>query len=139
MIHLACHGRFSASNPLGSGIRLADGWLTVRDIYALRLDADLVTLSGCETGVNLVHAGDELTGLVRGFLAAGCRSVLVSLWRVHDESAMEFMCRFCRHKGVHDSSDSCHNGRSVRLAQLELLDERAHPAFWAPFALVGES
>jgi tetratricopeptide (TPR) repeat protein len=136
VIHLACHARFAPETPLGSGVKLADRWLTVRDIYALKLDADHVTLSGCETGRSLVRAGDELMGLLRGFFAAGARSLLVSLWRVDDESAAEIMGSFyALWKGDRRAPRS--KPAALRQAQLESLARRPHPAFWAPFRLVG--
>src|SRR5262249_45660333 len=85
IIHMACHGRFRSDNPLFSSLRLADGWLTVRDAYDLRLNCGLVTLSACETGISAVAPGDELIGLARGFFSAGAPSILVSLWPVDDE------------------------------------------------------
>ena len=137
VLHLACHGHFSADTPLGSGLKLADRWLTVRDIYSMRLRAELVTLSGCETGRNLISAGDELMGLVRGFLAAGARSLLVSLWRVNDESTANFMAEF--YSLWHDStSKGMPIAAALREAQLSLRKRHAHPAFWAPFILVGK-
>jgi CHAT domain-containing protein len=137
IVHLACHARFAPATPLGSGVRLADRWLTVRDIYALELRADHVTLSGCETGRSLVRAGDELMGMLRGFFAAGAKSLLVSLWRVDDESAAEIMSTFYR-LWQSDSGAST-KAAALREAQLEGLARRPHPAFWAPFRLVGRS
>ncbi len=122
---------------MASGLKLADRWLTVRDIYSLRLRADLVTLSGCETGRNLITAGDELVGLLRGFFAAGARSALVSLWRVNDESTTNLMADFYRLWHA-ESSDRMPLAAALREAQLTLRRQRAHPAFWAPFILVGE-
>jgi CHAT domain-containing protein/tetratricopeptide (TPR) repeat protein len=137
IIHLACHARFAPATPLGSGVRLADRWLNVRDIYALQLRAEHVTLSGCETGRSLVRAGDELMGMLRGFFAAGARSLLVSLWRVDDESAAEIMSTFY---GLwHTDSQARTKAAALREAQLEGLARRPHPAFWAPFRLVGRS
>ncbi len=136
IVHLACHGRFSAAAPLGSGLKLADGWLTVGDIYLMRLCADLVVLSGCETGKNVIRAGDELVGLLSGFFAAGARSLLASLWRVNDESTSEFMCIFY---GLLNNAQR--EGMSIAVAvgeaQRRLLDRHRHPALWAPFVLVG--
>ncbi len=137
IIHLACHGHFSASSPLGSGLKLADQWLTVRDIYSMRLQAELVTLSGCETGRNLITAGDELMGLLRGFLAAGARSLLVSLWRVNDESTEKLMAEFYSLWHTTTSSKMSLAG-ALKEAQLRLRKQYAHPAFWAPFILVGK-
>ncbi len=134
LVHLACHARFEPAAPLASGLRLADRWLTVRDIMRLRLEARLVTLSGCETGRTLVHSGDELLGLVRGVLAAGASSVLVTLWRVEDEAAAGVMAAFYESlmKGT------CRAG-ALRQAQLCAMEYDAHPACWAPFELVGDS
>lgn len=133
LIHFACHGRFAADTPLGSGLKLADRWLTVRDVFSLRLRADLVTLSGCETGLTAVHSGDELMGLVRGFLAAGAESLLVSLWRVDDQSTAEFMAAFYeRYITRQNSASTC-----LRETQREFLAKYQHPALWAPFMLVG--
>jgi CHAT domain-containing protein/tetratricopeptide (TPR) repeat protein len=133
MIHLACHGIFRSDNPMFSSIKLADGWLNIYDLYDLRLDASLVTLSGCQTGVGKVQrGGDELVGLVRGFLHAGVRSLLVSLWNVHDESAALIMERFYRNLKAGHS-----RGGALQKAMLETKRERAHPYYWAPFVLVG--
>ena len=136
IIHLACHGRFSAAAPLGSGLKLADGWLTVGDIYPMRLCAELVVLSGCETGKNVIQAGDELVGLLSGFFAAGARSLLASLWRVNDESTSEFMSCFY---GLLDTvqRDGMGLAAAVGEAQRRLLGRHRHPAIWAPFVLVG--
>jgi len=134
IVHLACHGRFSAENPLASGLKLADRWLTVRDIYALRLRASLVTLSGCDTGRSVVGDGDELVGLVRGFFVAGAASLLMSLWLVNDESATDLMDRFYR-----SWQGGASKAAALRSAQLAAMAEHPHPAFWAPFVLVGRS
>ncbi len=132
ILHLACHGVFRPDNPLFSGLRLADGRLTVLDIYRLRLSCDLVVLSACETGLNLIAPGDELIGLTRGFLAAGASSVVVSLWTVDDEIAAQIMTRFYAllRDGVAPAT-------ALRQAQLMLLQTHPHPFFWAAFTLVG--
>lgn len=138
LLHLACHGRFLDHSPKGSGLYLADRWMTVRDILSLRLRADLVVLSGCETGVNLVAAGDELMGLTRGFFAAGARSMLVSLWPVSDEITRLFMKSFYRrfNQGAGGPEQT---SAALRSVQRELMRKHPHPAFWAPFSLVGRS
>lgn len=133
VVHLACHGRFAPESPLGSGIKLGDGWITARDVYALQLRASLVTLSGCETGRAVVGGGDELVGLVRGFFAAGASSLILSLWIVNDASTADLMTAFY---------DAWCGGASkpaaLRAAQRDLLARRPHPAFWAPFVLGGQ-
>jgi len=132
VLHLACHAQFRADNPLFSSLRLGDGWLTVRDAYGLKLECNLVTLSGCETGVNAVAPGDELIGLARGFFSAGSPSVLLSLWTVDDDATADLMTHFYRELGITKSPSS-----ALRAAQLKLLNETPHPFFWSPFVLVG--
>ena len=136
LIHLACHGRFLREQPFGSGLRLADRWLTLREIGGLRLNADLITLSGCETGLNLVSTGDELLGVLHSFFSAGAVSMLVSLWHVDDEHTRELMSLMYDAEMRPADSSSGHLSR-LRSAQLALLDQHPHPTFWAPFTLVG--
>ena len=98
LLHLACHARFDPDDPLASGLALADGRLTMRQVLdELHLEADLVVLSGCETGQSRLHRGDELIGLVRAFIYAGTPSVLVSLWPVDDISTGLLMETFYDH------------------------------------------
>jgi CHAT domain-containing protein len=132
LVHIATHGYFREDNPLFSGVRLGDAFLTVHDIYGLRLPVDLITLSGCGTGLNVVAAGDELRGLVRGLLAAGARSTVLSLWDVHDQSTAEFMASF--YAGLNAGLS-----KAVALQQAMALLRSAHPHpyFWAPFVLIG--
>lgn len=141
IVHLACHGRFVADTPQGSGLKLADGWLTVRDICGLRLHADLVTLSGCETGLNQVQSGDELMGVLRGFFAAGAAAMLVSLWRVDDHATRWFMSRFyhelARRMREADEPGPAVVAGALRAAQVCMLEQWTHPALWAPFAVSG--
>lgn len=133
LIHIATHGLFRQDNPMFSGIRLGDGYLSLYDIYQLKLDAELVALSGCATGLNVVGAGDELLGLIRGLLYAGAQSLLLSLWNVNDRTTAEFMTRFYEHyEPSHDRS------AALRLSMLELRDRYPHPYHWAPFILVGK-
>ena len=71
---------FGPDNPMYSSLHLADGWVTVRDVTETKIDAELVTLSACETGLSKIHAGDEILGLARGFLSAGAKRLVLSLW-----------------------------------------------------------
>jgi CHAT domain-containing protein len=132
VIHLASHAVFRQDNPMFSAIRLSDGWLSLYDLYSLRLRASLVTLSACETGVNDVLAGDELVGLARGFFQAGAASVIVSLWAVDDASTARLMRRFYTHFEAGFGP-----AWAMRQAQTELRREYPHPYFWAPFLAVG--
>ncbi|XVV00969.1 CHAT domain-containing protein [Actinosynnema sp. CA-248983] len=96
LVHLACHGRFDDDRAVDSAVLLADGELTVQDIFQLRLSANLVTLSACESGVNAARPGDELIGLTRAVLYAGAPSLVVSLWAVDDLSTALLMGEFYR-------------------------------------------
>jgi CHAT domain-containing protein len=131
-VHIATHGFFRKDNPMFSGIRLGDSFLTLYDLYQLKLPAELVTLSGCSTGLNVVAAGDELIGLVRGLLSAGARSLLLSLWDVNDKSTTEFMKAFYRRL-----SHFPDRAMAVREAMIEVRERYSNPYFWAPFVLVG--
>lgn len=94
-MHLATHGIVDPVSPLASAVMLANGdRLTVAELLSLRLDADLVVLSSCETGTGRIAGGDELLGLARGLIAAGARAAVVTLWPVNDQSAAIMMTRF---------------------------------------------
>src|SRR6185295_14725514 len=93
-VHIATHGFFRSDNPMFSGIRLGGSYLTLYDLYNLKLPAELVTLSACVTGLNVIAAGDELLGLARGLFRAGAASLLLTLWEVPDQSTAEFMTTF---------------------------------------------
>jgi CHAT domain-containing protein len=133
LLHIATHGIYRQDNPMFSGIRLGDGYLNLYDLYRLRLGANLVTLSGCATGMNLVAAGDELLGLQRGLFCAGATSLLLSLWDVHDRSTAMLMQEF--YKNYIQTGDMA---RSLQAAMRDLRLENPHPYFWAPFVLVGK-
>ncbi len=94
LLHVATHGIYRQDNPMFSGIKMGDGYLNLYDLYQMRLEAKLVTLSGCATGMNSVSDGDELLGLQRGLFCAGASSLLLSLWDVHDRSTAELMQEF---------------------------------------------
>jgi CHAT domain-containing protein len=131
-VHIATHGLFRSDNPMFSSIRLGDGPLCVYDLYQLRLSAELVTLSGCGTGLSVVVGGDEQIGLVRGLLFAGARAVLLTLWDAYDSSTAEFMKRFYGHLQLGWSK-----ARAAQEAMRALRERHAHPFYWAPFVLVG--
>ena len=133
-IHIATHGFFREDNPMFSGIRLGDSYLSLYDLYQLRWPAELVTLSGCATGLNVIARGDELLGLVRGLLYAGARSLLLTLWDVHDRSSAEFMKFFYRRMLANPNKAAALQG-----AMMELREQYPHPFYWAPFTLVGRA
>jgi CHAT domain-containing protein len=133
-IHIATHGLFRQGNPMFSSIRLADSRLSVFDLYQLNLSAELVTLSGCGTGLNVVEGGDELLGLARGLFYAGTQCVLLTLWDVNDRSAGEFMKRFYTRLQAAPGE----RAEALRGAMQDLKAIYAHPYHWAPFALMGK-
>ena len=133
-VHIATHGLFRRDNPMFSSIRLGNGPLSVYDLYDLRLSAELVTLSGCGTGLNVVVGGDELLGLVRGLLYAGARAVLLTLWDAYDRSTAEFMEIFYGHLRTGSTK-----ARAVQAATQEIRERYRHPFYWAPFTLIGHA
>ena len=133
ILHIATHGFFRRDNPLFSAIRLGDGFLSLFDLYRLDLRADLVTLSGCSTGLSTVVGGDELLGLTRGLLHAGARAVLLSLWDVQDESTAEYMTAFYRLMSEGQTAAT-----ASQSALRNLRNKYDHPYYWAPFCLVGD-
>lgn len=140
LLHLATHGDYNQDNPLFSGLALADGALNTLDVFNLRLQASLVTLSACQTGRSVVKGGDELQGLLRAFLYAGAQSLLLGLWRVADGATLHFMERF-----YHSLAQGMTKGEALRRAQRLFIGSDGpesryrHPYYWAPFMLVGDS
>ncbi len=137
-IHFATHGEFNSEAPLDSSLRLArddtsDGHLTVGKLYSIRMDADLVTLSACETGLGKVANGDDVVGLTRGFLYAGASTIVASLWKVDDEATATLMNQFYRELQLGDKREA------LRQAQLKTRAKFAHPYFWAAFQLTGNA
>jgi CHAT domain-containing protein len=133
LLHIATHGVYRQDNPMFSGIRLGDGYLNLFDLYQMRLNANLVALSGCATGMSFVAAGDELLGLQRGLFYAGASTLLLSLWDVHDQSTSELMQLFY--------GEYLRSGEMVgalQHAMQQLRQQNPHPYFWAPFVLVGK-
>jgi CHAT domain-containing protein len=115
-----------------SSLHLADGWITVRDICRQRLTAGLVILSACETGLSGLVSGEEIVGLIRGFLSAGAGAMVVSLWTVNDAATTQLMKGFYR---------ELQPGRTVSAAltaaQRDFVRRGVHPYYWSPFITVG--
>jgi CHAT domain-containing protein len=143
-LHLATHGFLNRDAPLLSGLQLEssaddDGLLEVHEILRLRLNANLVTLSACETALGSgyfseIPAGDEFVGFTRAFLTAGSQSVLASLWEVNDRSTLELMVHFYRRLARNDKAGALAAAqRSMRISG----GRYSQPYFWAPFVLVG--
>ena len=156
VIHLACHGILDSRLPLESGLALAipaspapgqdNGLLQAWEILeTMRLDADLVTLSACETGLGADMGGEGLVGLNRAFQFAGARAVVSTLWSVADESTADLMRTFYGELARGQDTAS-----SLRTAQLRIASggipkdgplaglNLAHPFFWAAFTITGD-
>jgi CHAT domain-containing protein len=116
-----------------SSIRLGSSHLSLYDMAHLQLPVELVVLSGCATGLNVVTPGDELMGLVRGLLQAGARSLVLSLWDVNDDSTKEFMIEFYTRLQQGYSP-----AVATQTASIHLREHRPHPYYWAPFLLIGK-
>jgi CHAT domain-containing protein len=137
-IHFATHGQFNADTPLKSAILLAkdaenDGILTVDKLYSIRLDADLITLSACETGMNKIANGDDIIGLTRGFLYSGSSSIVASLWKVDDLATSDLMVQFYTNMKTLDKREA------LRRAQLQTKKKYDHPFYWTSFQLTGNA
>jgi CHAT domain-containing protein len=138
VLHLATHGLFRPDNPFFSALMLADGWLDVREIYRLPLAARLVVLSACESGAGEVWGSDDVIGLARGFLGAGAKYVVASLWNVHDESAVGLMDRFYRALlGRTGDGAAPRPAAALAAAQRSAIATGLHPYYWAPFVAIG--
>ncbi len=112
-----------------------DGILYSAETYALDLNADLVVLSSCESGIGKIADGEGVMSLTRGFLYAGAKNVLVSLWKIFDEHTSKLMIEFYRHISNGDNYSD-----ALRKAKLKMISnpETARPASWASFVLIGQ-
>ncbi|GAC1580258.1 MAG: CHAT domain-containing protein [Ktedonobacteraceae bacterium] len=136
LIHLATHGHSRLDAPNFSSVLLADGQLNTLDIFSLDLaSCELVTLSGCETGLSLSGGGDEQIGLGRAFLAAGASSLVMSLWPVEDAATNILMQFFYRNLLAGESKVQAL--QNAQCALMKYAPHYAHPYFWAAFRLVG--
>jgi CHAT domain-containing protein len=142
-VHFATHALIDETHPARSGIVLAqaekeDGSLQMSEVMRLKLNADLVTLSACRTGLGQMLRGEGIIGLTRSFLYAGAESVAVSLWNVNDIATASLMQAFYQNLQRGLAKDD-----ALRQAKLELLKGRQpawrHPYYWAAFVLVGDS
>jgi len=143
IIHFATHSIIDERRPLRSSIVLRldkdpeeDGFLQMREVYNIKLNADLVTLSSCQTGLGELLRGEGIEGINRAFFYAGSSSILMSLWPVNDEASCQLMERFYTHLC---SSNSIMD--ALRKAKLEMIesDVLSHPYYWAGFIASGKA
>lgn len=145
VVHFATHGIIDSRHPERSGLMLStvdergrpiDGLLSLQDIYSLRLDADLVVLSACETALGQEVQGEGLLSLTRGFFYAGVPSIVSSLWTIRDRATATLMRHFYHHLLIDGDGPS----KALRKAQIFMWQQRSSrdPYFWAPFVLEGD-
>jgi len=145
IIHFATHGLLNAEHPELSGLVLSlvdekgqpqDGFLRLHEIYNLKLNAELVVLSACQTALGKEIKGEGLIGLTRGFMYAGAPRVVASLWKVEDVATSELMKRFYRAMLQQKQRPAA----ALRAAQLEMMQRKRwqSPFYWAAFTLQGE-
>lgn len=145
IVHFATHGLLNSERPEWSGLVLSqvdetgqrqDGFLRLHEIYNLKLPAELVVLSACQTALGKEIRGEGLVGLTRGFMYAGAQRVVASLWQVDDLATAELMGKF--YKGM--LQDKLRPAAALRAAQIEMFKtkRRQLPYFWAAFVLQGE-
>ncbi len=145
VVHFASHGLLNSRHPELSGIVLSlvdargqpeNGFLRTRDIYKLKLSADLVVLSACQTALGKDVRGEGLLGLSRGFMYAGAPRIVASLWQVPDRATSELMKHF--YEGV--LKQGLRPAAALRAAQIAIrLEKRwASPYYWAAFTLQGD-
>lgn len=140
-LHFATHAQLDERYPEYSSLILArssdsseDGYLRVQEIFNLKLSADLVVLSACQTALGKEVTGEGLIGLTRAFFYAGVPSLVVSLWNVVDAPTPDLMLSFYKELDLlHDKS------RALQSAKLAMISRNryAHPSYWAPFILIG--
>ncbi|NOQ28212.1 MAG: tetratricopeptide repeat protein [Bacteroidales bacterium] len=142
-IHIATHGFVNTWKPELSGIVLAqdstineDGILYSGEIYNLKLNADLVVLSACETGLGQMKKGEGVIGLTRALMYAGANNLIVSLWKVADKSTSDLMIDFYSNMLNDKKKDY---SKSLQQAKLKMIGEGkfSHPYYWSPFVLIG--
>ena len=145
VLHLACHGYFDRNIAEMSSVLFSevsgklssssddDGYLTVPETALLSLDADMVCLSACETGLGDVRRGDGMVGLSRAFMVAGAKRVGVSLWCIDDEATAEFMARMYRK--VYKEGKTYSNAYREVKSEFRADEKWGHPFYWAAFVL----
>jgi len=138
MVHIAAHAHYDSRDPFASGIVLSSNEiLTAREVLSHSLEAELVVLSGCETGRQHIRDGDELVGLARAFLYTGVSTLILSLWKVRDDTTKDVFIRFYNHLYSRDGAVQSSAG-ALQAAMLETCKKLPSTYYWAPFILYGD-
>ncbi len=150
VVHFATHGALAGEvsgndepglllTPPPKATTVDDGYLTASEIAVLKLDADWVILSACNTAAGGAEGGEELSGMAQAFFYAGARALLVSHWSVYSDATVKLITKAL---GEMTADRSVGRAEAMRRSMLALIDggnpDEAHPAFWAPFVVVGE-
>jgi CHAT domain-containing protein len=146
VVHFATHGLVAgdldginepalALTPPAVATEADDGLLTASEIATLKLDADWVVLSACNTAAGDKVGADALSGLARAFFFAGARALLVSHWSVYSQAAVQITTRTFANLAVNPRLG---RAEAFRRAMLTIIDEGMPPSYWAPFVVVGE-
>ncbi|HYC61316.1 MAG TPA: CHAT domain-containing protein [Thermoanaerobaculia bacterium] len=147
VVHFATHALLDDRNPLYSRLALArddsgheDGWLETWEIVLLRLDADLVVLSACDTATGRIGAGEGVVGMAWSFFIAGARATVATQWKVSSRSSANLMIAF--HESLKTTpAGSLRKAAALRDAQLRVMRELQyrHPFYWAAFVVLGDA
>jgi CHAT domain-containing protein len=145
MIHLATHGQAIDERPSRSFLAFQgatsttdESKLFLSDLYHLKLNAELVTLSACETGTGAMQTGEGMMSLSRGFHYAGAKSLVTSLWSINDETTAQLMDRFYKNLAKGQSKSQALRNAKIEFINNPALSAASHPFFWAAFVLYGD-
>jgi len=143
-VHLACHGLVDPERPTLSSLALTadadhDGFLTALEVFRMKIPADLVVLSACETGKGKVVKGEGIVGMTRAFMFAGAPRVIVSLWKVDDEATRALMVKFYELWSPKNGSKGLPTATALKKAQefVASHEKWKHPYYWAAWQLWG--
>jgi CHAT domain-containing protein len=145
-IHLLCHGTFDEKNALNSGVFLGDmpameeegTRFSAQDWLQLRLKADVLMLSACETGKSKIYSGDALVGLAQSLLYAGAQSLILPLWSVSHTETTAWAMGFYGHLLGKTNISFTEKIFAFQQATLNLRKDNPDPFYWAPFVLIGD-
>jgi CHAT domain-containing protein len=150
LVHFATHGALAGQigdasepglllTPPNTATETDDGYLSASEIVGLKLDADWVILSACNTAAGGREGAEALSGLARAFFYAGARALLVSHWAVYSDTTVKLVTGAVSRMAA---DRTVGRAQAMRQSMLAMIDKgeplEAHPAYWAPFVVVGE-
>ncbi|MGM0408367.1 MAG: CHAT domain-containing protein, partial [Bacteroidota bacterium] len=144
ILHLAMHTIIDDENPMYSKMAftqkkdsLEDGLLNTYEIYSMKLNCRMSVLSSCNSGSGKLHRGEGVISLARGFIYAGCPSIIMTLWSVEDKSGVDLMTSFYTH--LKTGKNKAQALREAKLDFIQKADQlKAHPYFWAGYVVIGD-